>query len=78
LGEWVVDESSSVSIGIDGVVGHHNSLVAKHASESSLAQAIPGIDAEAVLTSLIGLALVTVYSLPSRTTPALPGFLQNP
>ena len=49
--------------------GH--SLVTEHAGEPGLADAVPGVDAEAVHAALVSLAPVTVGSLPSGAAPAL-------
>ena len=46
-------------------------LVAEHPREALLADAVPGVKAEAVHAALVGLTLVAVGAFPARTAPAL-------
>ena len=46
-------------------------LVAEHPGEALLADAVPGVQAEAVDAALVGLTLVAVGAFPARTAPAL-------
>ena len=66
----------TASVGVDllCVVGS-DPLVTEHSCEASLTDAIPGVDTEAIDASLVGLAPVTVGSLPARAAPALSGLL---
>ena len=46
-------------------------LVAEHPGEALLADAVPGVQAEAVDAALVALTLVAVRAFPARTAPAL-------